>query len=59
MCVIGLITSAVIVFSKRAHMNPDNIATPVAGSLGDIISLVIFANIAKLFHETAGKSLHT
>lgn len=52
---LGLVTAAVIVLSKKLHVNPDNIATPIAGSLGDITSLALLSVIADFFHRTSGK----
>uniref|UniRef100_A0A1B6LXV5 SLC41A/MgtE integral membrane domain-containing protein n=1 Tax=Graphocephala atropunctata TaxID=36148 RepID=A0A1B6LXV5_9HEMI len=51
--ILGLVTAAVIVLSKKLHVNPDNIATPIAGSLGDITSLALLSIIADFFHRTA------
>ncbi|XP_054280544.1 solute carrier family 41 member 1 isoform X2 [Macrosteles quadrilineatus] len=51
--ILGLVTAAVIVLSKKMHINPDNIATPIAGSLGDITSLALLSVIADFFHRTA------
>ncbi|XP_046682802.1 solute carrier family 41 member 3 isoform X1 [Homalodisca vitripennis] len=51
--ILGLVTAAVIVLSKKLNVNPDNIATPIAGSLGDITSLALLSIIADLFHRTS------
>jgi hypothetical protein len=56
--ITGLVTAAVIVLSKKLHVNPDNIATPIAGSLGDITSLALLSVIADFFHRTSGISLN-
>lgn len=32
--------------SRRCHVNPDNIATPIAGSLGDLTTILILAAIS-------------
>jgi solute carrier family 41 len=48
---LGLITSLVIVLSKMCNVNPDNVATPIAGALGDITALVILSFTATLFYN--------
>ncbi|XP_049822008.1 solute carrier family 41 member 1-like isoform X2 [Aethina tumida] len=50
--VLGLITAGVIVFSRHCHINPDNVATPIAASLGDITSLTLLSWISKILYET-------
>lgn len=42
----GVITTIVIILSRYFHINPDNIATPIAGSLGDITALALLSWIA-------------
>jgi len=55
-CLIaGLITSAVIVFSRHCNINPDNVATPIAASLGDITSLALLSWISTVLYDTIGK----
>ncbi|ODM93143.1 Solute carrier family 41 member 2 [Orchesella cincta] len=46
--VLGSIMIAVILLSTRFRVNPDNIATPVAGSLGDVVTLFILSYFARL-----------
>ncbi|KAK7868760.1 hypothetical protein R5R35_002555 [Gryllus longicercus] len=53
--VLGLITSAVIVFSRHCHINPDNVAIPIAASLGDVTSLALLAWISTVFYNAIGK----
>ncbi|XP_023241901.1 solute carrier family 41 member 1-like [Centruroides sculpturatus] len=48
---LGTITTTVVYISHRCKINPDNIATPVAASLGDITTLGILALIARKFHS--------
>ncbi|KPP68338.1 solute carrier family 41 member 2-like [Scleropages formosus] len=43
----GIIMVGVIVGSKRKGINPDNVATPIAASFGDLITLGILAWISK------------
>lgn len=37
---------AVIMISNRCKMNPDNLATPLAASVGDLVSISVLATIA-------------
>lgn len=53
--VLGLITAAVIVFSRHCSINPDNVATPIAASLGDITSLALLSWISTLLYDAIGK----
>jgi len=53
--VLGSTMVSVILLSKRFNVNPDNIATPVAGSLGDVVTLGMLSCIARfLFDEMNG-----
>lgn len=59
--VLGLITAGVIVLSRHCHINPDNVATPIAASLGDITSLALLSWVSTLLYESIGMeciSLH-
>lgn len=38
----------VVLISRRFGINPDNVATPVAASLGDITTLVLLSGVAEL-----------
>lgn len=40
---------AVIMLSYRFKMNPDNLATPLAASIGDVVSLSILSAVASEF----------
>lgn len=40
---------AVIMISYRFKMNPDNLATPLAASIGDVVSISILSAIASEF----------
>ena len=37
---------AVIMVSYRCKMNPDNLATPLAASVGDVVSISVLSAIA-------------
>ena len=41
----------VIVASRKLNVNPDNVATPIAASLGDLVTLAILAHSAKTVHD--------
>jgi solute carrier family 41 len=45
----------VVVASRRFHMNPDNMATPLAASIGDVVSINLLANIAAAFFTVHGE----
>lgn len=45
----GLVMVAVIVGSRKAGINPDNVATPIAASLGDLITLSLLAGVSSFF----------
>lgn len=49
--ILDLVMIGVIVVSYRLHMNPDNIATPVAASIGDVVSITLLAHIASAFYD--------
>ncbi|XP_050519524.1 solute carrier family 41 member 1-like [Diabrotica virgifera virgifera] len=51
---LGLITAGVIVLSRYCHINPDNVATPIAASLGDITSLALLSWVATMLYESIG-----
>ncbi|KAL1492500.1 hypothetical protein ABEB36_010745 [Hypothenemus hampei] len=53
--VLGLITAGVIVFSRHCNINPDNVATPIAASLGDITSLGLLSYVSTLLYESIGQ----
>lgn len=46
---------AVILLSHKFKMNPDNLATPLAASIGDVVSLSILSFIASLLFEHLGE----
>ena len=37
--------------SRRLGVNPDNIATPVAAALGDLVTLALLSVLATIFHR--------
>jgi solute carrier family 41 len=44
----------VIVASHKCKINPDNIATPIAASLGDLTTLTILASIGGFLFRIIG-----
>ncbi|XP_050313728.1 solute carrier family 41 member 1-like [Anthonomus grandis grandis] len=53
--VLGLITAGVIVFSRYCKINPDNVATPIAASLGDITSLTLLSWVSTFLYDSIGQ----
>lgn len=53
---LGIVMVGVIVGSKKVGVNPDNIATPTAASLGDIITLGLLAVISQGFFYCMGEN---
>ena len=45
---LGLVMVFVILLSRQCSINPDNVATPIAASLGDLITLALLSWIASL-----------
>ncbi|PNF18092.1 Solute carrier family 41 member 1 [Cryptotermes secundus] len=52
---LGFITATVIVVSRYFNVNPDNVATPIAASLGDITSLILLSWVASILHDADDK----
>ncbi|XP_064894712.1 solute carrier family 41 member 1 isoform X2 [Columba livia] len=44
--VLGLIMIGVIVGSRKMGINPDNVSTPIAASLGDLVTLALLSGIS-------------
>lgn len=55
--VLGVIMIGVIVVSKKMNINPDNIATPIAASLGDLTTLALLSSIASVLYKSVGTSV--
>ncbi|KAK3912181.1 Solute carrier family 41 member 1 [Frankliniella fusca] len=47
---------AVIMFSRWVNINPDNVATPIAASLGDLTTLALLSWIASMLFEAIGQN---
>ncbi|NWX03872.1 S41A1 protein, partial [Caloenas nicobarica] len=55
--VLGLIMIGVIVGSRKMGINPDNVSTPIAASLGDLVTLALLSGISwGLYKETEIKA---
>ncbi|XP_064489183.1 solute carrier family 41 member 1-like [Ornithodoros turicata] len=52
--VLASIMVLVVIVCRRFHLNPDNVATPVAASLGDITTLALLAGLSTLMHVKLG-----
>nr|CBN80597.1 Solute carrier family 41 member 1 [Dicentrarchus labrax] len=46
---LGLVMVAVIIGSRKVGINPDNVATPIAASLGDLITVSLLAGVSSFF----------
>ena len=44
----------VIIASRKVGINPDNVATPIAASLGDLITLSLLAGISTGLYKELG-----
>ncbi|XP_012541073.1 solute carrier family 41 member 3 isoform X1 [Monomorium pharaonis] len=49
--ILDFVMIAVIMLSHRYKMNPDNVATPLAASIGDVVSISILSTIATEFYN--------
>ena len=52
---LGTIMIIVIVLSYVVRINPDNVATPIAASLGDLVALGLLSVIAKWLYDMSGQ----
>lgn len=48
---IDFVLVAVILISQKFRLNPDNLATPLAASIGDVVSISLLSFIASLLYE--------
>lgn len=49
--VLGSLMVAVVVCSRKCNVNPDNVATPIAASLGDLTTLALLSAISRFLHS--------
>ena len=52
--ILGSLMVAIIVLSQKLRINPDNIATPIAASLGDLVTLALLSGISSFLHRCLG-----
>ncbi|XP_046951163.1 solute carrier family 41 member 3-like [Lynx rufus] len=48
---LGMLMVYIVIGSRKLGVNPDNIATPIAASLGDLITLSILAFVSSFFYK--------
>ena len=48
----------VIVVSKKYGVNPDNVATPIAASLGDLITLALLSFFSEFLYDRIGMDVY-
>ncbi|KAM4721205.1 solute carrier family 41 member 1-like [Rhinophrynus dorsalis] len=48
---LGLVMIGVIIVSRKVGINPDNVATPIAASLGDLITLSLLAGVSTTLYK--------
>lgn len=53
---LGLIMIGVIIGARKVGINPDNVATPIAASLGDLITLSLLAGLSSTLYEYIGNT---
>ncbi|XP_037025092.1 solute carrier family 41 member 2-like [Bradysia coprophila] len=49
--ILDFVLVAVIILSHKLKLNPDNMATPLAASIGDVVSLTMLSFIASTLYE--------
>ncbi|XP_070557928.1 solute carrier family 41 member 1-like [Ptychodera flava] len=49
--ILGSVMVLVVLLSKRFRINPDNVATPIAASMGDLTTLALLAWISKILYK--------
>ena len=52
--ILGVLMAFIIVLSRKLDINPDNIATPIAASLGDLVTLTLLSTISTFLHKILG-----
>ncbi|XP_022377295.1 solute carrier family 41 member 3 isoform X3 [Enhydra lutris kenyoni] len=51
---LGMLMVCIVIGARKLGLNPDNIATPIAASLGDLITLSILAFVSSFFYKHKG-----
>ena len=52
----GMLMVCIVIGARKLGVNPDNIATPIAASLGDLITLSLLAFVSSFFHKHRGRA---
>ena len=52
---LGSLMVAIVIVSRPLNINPDNVATPIAASLGDLVTLSFLSYIAHGLYVIKGK----
>ena len=52
MMLVIMMISPVAALSRRWQVNPDNVATPIAAALGDLVTLSLLAAVASMLSTT-------
>lgn len=53
--ILGSVMVGVVLCSRKCNINPDNVATPIAASLGDLTTLALLSAISRFLHSCIGK----
>ncbi|XP_057561969.1 solute carrier family 41 member 3 isoform X4 [Hippopotamus amphibius kiboko] len=48
---LGVLMVCIVIGARKLGVNPDNVATPIAASLGDLITLSLLALVSSFFHR--------
>ncbi|KAK8769943.1 hypothetical protein V5799_013592, partial [Amblyomma americanum] len=51
---LGSLMVGVVILARKWHLNPDNVATPIAASLGDLTTLALLAGVSSLLFNQIG-----
>lgn len=54
---LAILMIVVVILSHKFNINPDNVATPIAASLGDLTTLTLLANISNILYFTIDKGI--
>ncbi|VDP57807.1 unnamed protein product [Heligmosomoides polygyrus] len=49
--ILSVLMALVVVLSRKYNINPDNVATPIAASLGDLTTLAVLSTVGSIFLE--------
>lgn len=60
--ILDFILVGMIFLTQKLKLNPDNLATPLAASIGDVVSLIVLSTFAGLLysiHDSYGWVMYT